>query len=280
MRIYSQHVKTLDPRAGKTLGAPDSSLPVRTAGAESARKLLGVLLAYDESTPAWTVPALAERLSVPLSSVYRYVALLREVGLLAASSDGDGTYRLTDRVIGLARAASVDAAALSEVAHQALVSLRDRVGETTLLIRRSGNFAYCIDRVESTHPVRLQFDIGAGMALHSGSASRVLLSSLSRQERRAYLNDVAEQITDEQRLLVDDAALDAVSSAGWAESFEEVDKGIWGVAAAVRDHTGVVAALATAGPLYRLPDTTRSTIIRDVRQAAKTVGEMLDARNS
>lgn len=247
----------------------------RTAGAESSRKLLGVLLAYDENRPAWTVPDLADHLGVPLSSVYRYVALLREVGLLTPSTDSDGTYRLTDRIISLARAASDESARLVRIAHDHLVSLRDRTGETTLLIRRGGHYAYCADRVESTHPVRLQFDIGAAMPLHSGSASRLLLAAMPRAERRSYLADVSDQFTPAHKKLLTDDALDTVAALGWTESFEEVDAGIWGVGAAITDSVGVVAALASAGPLYRLDPSKRADFIAEVRQAAARISDEL-----
>ena len=250
----------------------------RTAGAESARKLLGVLLAYDENHPAWTVPDLADHLGVPLSSVYRYVALLREVGLLTPAVDSDGTYRLTDRVVSLARAASDDSARLIRIAHDHLVTLRDRIGETTLLIRRGGHYAYCADRVESQHSVRLQFDIGAAMPLHSGSASRVLLAAMPRIERRGYLADVADQLNATHRKLLSDAALDNVASAGWAESFEEVDEGIWGVGAAITDAQGVVAALASAGPLYRINEMQRADFIAEVRRTAELISIELASR--
>jgi DNA-binding IclR family transcriptional regulator len=48
--------------------------------------------------------------SIPLPSMYRYIALLRDTGLLIG--DDRGTYRLSPRVISLARAA--EAAEASE----------------------------------------------------------------------------------------------------------------------------------------------------------------------
>src|SRR6476620_6862413 len=66
----------------------------RTVGAESSRKLLHALLAFDEHHPSWTVPGLASHLGVPQSTMYRYIALLREVGLV--DSAGGGEYRLTE----------------------------------------------------------------------------------------------------------------------------------------------------------------------------------------
>ena len=46
---------------------------------------------------------LAEVTAIPLPSMYRYIALLRDTGLLV--SDDRGAYHLSPRLIGLARAA-------------------------------------------------------------------------------------------------------------------------------------------------------------------------------
>jgi DNA-binding IclR family transcriptional regulator len=67
-----------------------------------------------------------------------------------------------------------------------------------------------------------------------------------------------------------------VGAAGWTESFEEVDDGIWGAAAAVRAGTDVVAALGAAGPIYRLEPPQRRQIITAVRSAAAQLSAALN----
>jgi DNA-binding IclR family transcriptional regulator len=75
----------------------------RTVGVESARKALQLLLCFDAERPRAAVIALARAAGLPLSSAYRHLALLREVGLV--EEDGGGLYRITPRVHALARAA-------------------------------------------------------------------------------------------------------------------------------------------------------------------------------
>src|SRR6476659_8751916 len=178
----------------------------RTVGAESSRKLLHALLAFDEHHPSWTVPGLAAHLGVPQSTMYRYVALLREVGLV--DSAGSGEYRLTERVVGLSRGVASARATLVEVARPHIGALRDDIDETVLISRRGGAFAYCVDRVESGHPVRLQFDPGQAMAIYSGSAARVLLASMPRGERDGLVGDVVNRLPEERRNLLSPQALD------------------------------------------------------------------------
>jgi DNA-binding IclR family transcriptional regulator len=52
----------------------------------------------------------------------------------------------------------------------------------------------------------------------------------------------------------DDLGLDEVRAKGYAVAVEELEPGLWAVAAPVRDVSGaVVAALSISGPTVRLP---------------------------
>ena len=77
---------------------------------------------------------------------------------------------------------------------------------------------------------------------------------MPRGERDALVADVLPRLPEERRVLLAPQALDNVRRAGWTESFEEVDEGIWGVAAAITSRGDVVASVGTAGPMFRLDD--------------------------
>lgn len=251
--------------------APSPTPQVR--GASSSRKLLYTLLSFSEDRPRWTVAELAATLDLSTTTAYRYVALLREVGLLEGGVDS--TYRVGDRAFGLARAAEAARTPLAQVALPVITRVRDEIGETVLVARRSGAAAYCVERVESERPVRLQFDPGQAMDLHSGSLSRVLLSAVPRPERQRYLDGVRPGLPPERLALLTDEALDATAAAGWTESFEEIDEGIWGCAAAIRLGDGVVAAVGTAAPVFRTDEARRAEVIARVREAAQEISAAL-----
>ena len=117
------------------------------SGAESARKMLNVLFCFTAEKPLWTVADLCRELDVSTSTMYRHVALLREVGLLDAASDN--TYRISTRIMTLAAAAEQAGASLESVALPVMTRIRDLTGETVLISRRNRTFVYCVDRVES-----------------------------------------------------------------------------------------------------------------------------------
>jgi DNA-binding IclR family transcriptional regulator len=56
---------------------------IKRVGADSARRVLDVLFAFSEERPIASVKELAEEVGVPLPSAHRYIALLRETGLVA-----------------------------------------------------------------------------------------------------------------------------------------------------------------------------------------------------
>ena len=80
-------------------------------GSEGARRALAALQAFSPHRHTLTARELSEITSIPLPSMYRYIALLRDTGLLIG--DDRGAYRLSRAVISLARAAEAAEAAES-----------------------------------------------------------------------------------------------------------------------------------------------------------------------
>jgi DNA-binding IclR family transcriptional regulator len=206
--------------------------------------------------------------------MYRYASLLRETGLIEPI--GDSRYRLTDAVVGLAAAADAGRTSLIDAAAGQLAELRDAFDETVLVARRGGTNAYCIAREESSHPVRLQFAVGQAMPLHSGSVARILLAAMPERERTSYRNHHLSSLSSGQQALLSETALARVRTDGWTQSREEVDAGIWGCAAAITQRGQVVAALGTAGPLFRLDEERRKRIIDLVRRSASRISAELE----
>jgi len=242
---------------------PTESIP----GAGSARKVLDVLFCFSADRPVWTAFELSRQIAVSSATVYRYLALLRDVGLV--DDDGAGSYRLSMRVKAFTAAAEAARSTLETLALPVMTRIRDSIDETVLLARRMGDSAIAVERVESLQPVRLQFDVGRRMMLHRGSIPRVLLAALPDHEREAYLDETFPHGRPHD---LTPAALDAVVQAGYTQSFGEIDDGIWGAAAAIKVNGVTAAALGVAAPVYRLDAQQRERIIEVVRQGAEEIG--------
>lgn len=243
----------------------------RVPGAESGRRLLSVLLSFTEQHPLWTVAGLAQHLGLGTSMVYRYIALLREVGLVDAAERSQ--YRITDLASSLAAASSAVRVPIAAAASPVIARIRDEIGETVLVARRSGWRVFTVERAESNRPVRLQFEHGQAMSLHVGSMSRVLLASLPQIERDSYFAQLPPEVRSLPQL--QPGALDDVLVQGFAESFEEIDDGIWGVAAPLHAGDVVVGAIGCAAPLYRTGAEQRRKIREAIHAGAKEISANL-----
>lgn len=258
---------------------PKELLPLapakRIRGTASSRKVLQVLTSFTPERPIVTVDAIAKGVKVPLSTAYRYIALLREVGLV--TDDGHGGYHLSPRMVELARASRA-AFNFIDVALPAMQKLRDASGETVILVRRVGDAAICIERVESAQRVRLSFEVGTSFPLHRGAAPKLLLAYMADRERDEYLARARKIDPDLRRRIGPfTEQLKTVVSQGWSVSSQEITPDIWAAAAPVVEGTRLAAALSVAGPAFRLTERQRTRIIALLRRAAEEISEQLVA---
>ncbi|WP_306231919.1 IclR family transcriptional regulator [Agrococcus beijingensis] len=226
--------------------------------------MLQVLLLFTEEQPTFSVDEIVGRTGIPPQSVYRYVSLLRELGL--AEEHSYGRYALTPQALALGRAAEV-VYAQSSVVHERLDHLAHVSGETSLLLRRVEDHAICAELVETPQTVRLSFRIGHRMPLHRGAAPKVLLAGLGEEWAQRYFRrcmPVVPEAERTERL----RELSVIRERRWAESASEVDEGIWAVAAPIWNGDRMIAALTVAGPQFRITSRKAKTIRDEVVRVA------------
>ena len=259
-------------------GAPGAHGSVAAAsGAEGARRVLAVLQAFSPRHHTLTARDLAESTGIPLPSMYRYIALLRETGLLVG--DERGAYHLSARLISLARAAEA-AESIIEVADPVMRDLVQRV-------RRDGD-PRPVDRPGPG--VRAPGRVGASPARHvragpaaadrarrqrAGAARRAAAAAAARLPGAARGGGPAGGRAPEERIAAETA------ERGWATSEEEIDRGVWAASAAVTDGRSTVAALTVPSPLVRSPAAIQERLLGQVCRAAQQVSDLLrDAERS
>jgi DNA-binding IclR family transcriptional regulator len=241
-------------------------------GAEGARRVLALLMSFSRERHDLTARELSEATAVPLPSVYRYVALLREEGLLAG--DDRGAYHLTAKLIALGRAAEA-AETLLDLADPVMRRLAAETGETVILVRLVASAAVCVHRVESAHQLRTSYEPGQPLSLEHGASARLLLAGLPPDARRDCLAPLARREPQAAARLEEQVRI--AGERGWEVSEEEIDVGIWAASAAVRDSTGIVAALTVPSPLVRAPAEMQDQLLSKVRAAASQINEALRA---
>jgi DNA-binding IclR family transcriptional regulator len=240
-------------------------------GCEGARRVLALMLAFSAERNTLTARDLASATGIALPSVYRYIALLRETGLLAESERG--SFRLSARLIGLARAAEA-AESIIDVADPVMRALLAQTEETCILVRLIGRSAICVHRVESGHHLRTTFEPGQPLPLERGASARILLSGLTPEVRRDYLKPLADRDSAAAAVL-EEKVLQATQQ-GWAISQEEIDWGVCAISAPVRHGRRIVAALTVPSPITRTPPEVRELRVAQVRAAAREISAALD----
>jgi DNA-binding IclR family transcriptional regulator len=241
-------------------------------GSEGARRALSILLAFSQERHTQSARDLNRATGIPLPSVYRYVALLREMGLLVG--DERGLYHLSARLSALARAAET-AETLIDLADPVMRRLSAATGETVILVRLIAQSAVCVHRIESRHNLRTSYEPGQPLSLERGASARLLLAGMTAEARRGYLAPLTARDPRGAARLEEQAVV--AGKRGWAVSEEEIDTGVWAAAAAVRDRTGIVAALSVPSPLVRAPEALHEELLTRVRAAAEELNASLRA---
>lgn len=251
-----------------------TTMATAKAGADSGRRALDTLFAFTEQRPVLSVRELAEILEIPVPSVHRYVALLRDMGLLEESSRG--RYHLSMRVAALGRAAR-RAAPIVDTIEPLMRSLSERIGESVLLMRLVHGAPVCIHRVESPSRFRLSFEPGQLLPALRGASVRLLLGALDPEGRRRYLDEAlasgALPPVNGRDAFLGEVERDVVR--GWAVSNEEIDEGVWAPSAAVYEDGRVVATISAPCPAFRVDDARRADIVDMVRETASAASDAL-----
>jgi DNA-binding IclR family transcriptional regulator len=145
--------------------------------------------------------------------------------------DDDGRFVLGPRMRGTT---------LEQIARPVLEDLRDKTGESTQLYVPRRGMRVCVVSIESPHGLRTIVPVGAVFPLDKGSAGKVL------------------RWTDG-------------TSAGWAQSVEEREKGVASVSAAVFHDDDIVAAVSVSGPIERTTRSPGKRYWKDVEAAARRI---------
>jgi len=239
-------------------------------GCEGARRVLALMLAFSADKNTLTARDLAAATGIALPSVYRYITLLRETGLLAG--DERGSYRLSARLIGLARAAEA-AESIIDIADPVMRDLAAETGETVILVRLIGRSAVCVHRVQSAQRLRISFEPGQPLPLERGASSRLLLSGLAPDLRKEYLAPLAERDPEGAARL--EARVALAAKQGYAISEEELEAGVWAVAAPVLQGKRMIAVITVPSPVVRAPEHLHEKMVGQVQAAAQTLNEAL-----
>jgi DNA-binding IclR family transcriptional regulator len=144
-------------------------------------------------------------------------------------------------------------------ARAAMDEIASVLNETVQLARLEGTENVYLAKVDSTHPLRLQSEVGVRLSAHATGLGKALLAGLPDDEiRRRFASKPLPRMTRNTLTSVPDLIreLERVRSSGFAIDNEEYTPGLFCVAVPIHDHTGAaIGAMSISVPLMRLsPD--------------------------
>ena len=219
-----------------------------------------------------TVKELAKRVGEPVSSTYRLVSNMTQLGWVATGSKR-GLYRLG--LVFMRIGAKVEATFdLREQALPYLRHLMTETGDTARLIVRRDLRGVGIDRAEGRDVRLLTVGVGDSLPLVFGGAPRVLLAFLPQLEYERIIDRclavAAVEIAPHSRREAD-ATTEEIRRTGIAMIDSDVTPGVASVAAPVFDHRDeVVGALAVSGLRERIVgEKRRKKVVGSLRRSAQ-----------
>lgn len=240
-------------------------------------RTFGILEVFTEARPEWSTTGIARELDLPVPTVHRILAALKRLGYVSQHAE-TRRFRLGMAALSLGERART-LADLRPAAIGPLRQLSDATGETALLtvLSPARDRGVCLERVETSQPLRLSVQPGRQLPLHAGASQKALLAFMPADEAGRLTGQPLERfctatITSRAALRRE---LAAIRARGWAGSYEETNVGVWGIAVPVLSATDVVCAVGIAGPSPRLSDERVRRDVRLTHEAAAAIGRAL-----
>ena len=246
------------------------------SGVKTINKLVTILECFTIDKPSWSLADLTIHLKVPKSSLHRHLLGLEHHGILRRSQDK--LWRLGYRLF-IWGTLVTEFATLQHIAERHLRDLVSSTNESAILTIYDKHEVICIDKLESSHSVRMTLKVGARQMPHAGASSKILMAYLPKDEIQAIIEDKGlpklsnNTIIDPEELK---AELARIRQNGYAFSHEETDVAAWGVATPISNIMGdVVAGIGIAGPTSRFSDALQERYMNLCRGASEEITKVL-----
>ncbi len=213
---------------------------------DSLLRALSVLGDVAEKGYAVTLAEIVKELTLPKSTIYRYLRTLVASGYLNYDYQTD-TYDVGTTFLTVARSAEV-LDRLRRAARPEIERIAGQFGRTANLgVLERGCVVY-LDMVETRRYPEMKARIGARHAVHATALGKAILASLPKEERSFWLKrPLGEQtirtITDRSKL---ERELALVAARGYAIDTEENEPGAMCIGVPIVSHAGYpIAAMSS-----------------------------------
>jgi DNA-binding IclR family transcriptional regulator len=217
-------------------------------------RALAALAILANSSSDCSLAELCPALKLHKSTVHRLMMVLEQHRLVVKNPE-TGRYRLGLRLYELGSRA-IDGLDLRGRARPYLDRLQDEFGETVFFCILDEGQVFYVEKVESQRSVRTACTVGSRAPAYCTAVGKAMLAELPDAEvskivRRWGLKAVTPNTITTASALK--AELKTVRARGYAIDDEEKEEGLRCIGAAVRSHSGnLAAAMSISGPAFRM----------------------------
>ncbi len=234
---------------------------------QSVDRAIMVLRCFDRGEKLG-ITEISRRLGLHKSTTFGLVNTLAENKFLEQDPE-TGRYYLG---IGLFRISANVQISIREIGIPYVKRLVESTGETINLVVRDDIYVVYIEKIESSHSMRICTRIGQQLPMYCTAVGKAMLAYLSpdevasileRTKMTAYTN---RTITTRAALK---ATLDQVRAQGFAIDDEELEEGLVCVAVPILNSAGYpIAAISVSGPKQRMTEERVNAICEELKTQA------------
>lgn len=240
---------------------------------QSVDRALTILEMFNEGTEELGILEVGERMELPKSTVHGIIKTLVMRGYLVQNKDTK-KYKLGIRLFELGNIVS-KGLDIKEKARPYLREVFNQTGETVHLVRFENTEAVYVDKRESDSAIRMYSQVGRKAPLHCTGVGKAIMAYLDKDlQKSILLSTEMEAYTEktilDKKLILEE--LDKIRERGYATDDEEIELGLFCVAAPIFDsNDSVIGAVSTAGPKFRFTEEKILVAKKCIRVAARSI---------
>lgn len=226
------------------------------------------------------ISELEKKLGIHKSTIYRYVATLRDAGYL--EQDEDTKYYKVGLNLFSLGSKIVNSINWTKEVRPYLVELRDTFQETVHLgVADKGEVIY-IDKVESEQSIRMYSKVGVRSPIYCTGIGKAILAHLPKEKQASIIDQLElkryteNTIVNKEKLAEE---LQKIVAKGYALDLEEHELGVVCAAVPIFNYNGeLLGAISVAGPAIRIDEIRLLEIAKKIKELAQSLKLRLGVR--
>jgi DNA-binding IclR family transcriptional regulator len=201
----------------------------------SLERMIVILDLFEGDRLEWTMEELHARLGYTRSTLYRYLKVLTDAGLLTSLPDVG--YTLGPRIAELDYQMR-ERDPLITASRPVMAELVEEIAGIALLCRRYRERVLCVHQEQGTASFHSNYERGRARPLLQGAASRIILAHMPSAALRKLYEENPAAVHNAglgDSLNAFRARLRLLRQAGWDATVSQVTRGVTGVAAPIFD---------------------------------------------